>query len=163
LAIVTLGSVGSVDREDHRRTAAETFNRCWELLENANRTDEDNRELLTLAFVSRYHWSCVGAEEQMIIGDWMVSRAAAAVGEAHLAVRFAQRAYDRAQEADGPDWLGASVCEGLARAYAANGDLALRNQWYEAAEDLVERIEDHESKALIADQLDSVPRSPFGS
>jgi hypothetical protein len=152
-----------VDLEDHRRTAGETFNRCWELLEKANRTDEDNRELLTLAFVSRYHWSCVGAEEQMIMGDWMVSRAAAAIGEAHLAVRFAQRAYDRAQEADVPDWLGASVCEGLARAHVANGDLALRNQWYEAAVDLVERIEDHESKSLIADQLDSVPRSPFGS
>jgi hypothetical protein len=152
-----------VDLEDHRRTAAETFNGCWELLENTSRTDENNRELLTLAFASRYHWSRVGAEEQMIMGDWMVSRAAAAIGEAHLAVRFAQRAYDRAQDADVPDWLGASVCEGLARAHAANGDLALRNQWYEAAEDLVERIEDHESKALIADQLDSVPRSPFGS
>ena len=150
-----------MDLEDHRRTAAETFNGCWELLENTSRTDENNRELLTLAL--RYHWSRVGAEEQMIMGDWMVSRAAAAIGEAHLAVRFAQRAYDRAQDADVPDWLGASVCEGLARAHAANGDLALRNQWYEAAEDLVERIEDHESKALIADQLDSVPRSPFGS
>jgi hypothetical protein len=151
-----------VDREDHRRTAAETFNRCRELLENGNRTDEDNRELLTLTFVSRYRWMFAGAEEQMIIGDWMVSRAAATIGEAHLAVRFAQRAYDRAQEADVPDWLGASVCEGLARAHAANGDLALRKQWYETAGDLVERIEDHESKALIADQLDSVPRSPFG-
>jgi predicted lipid-binding transport protein (Tim44 family) len=151
-----------VDREDHRRTAVETFNRCWELLENGDRTDEDNRDLLTLAFVSRYYWSCVGAEEQMIISDWMVSRAAATIGEAHLALRFAQCAYDHAQEAEVPDWLSASVCEGLARAHAANGDLALRNQWYETAADLIERIEDHESKALIAAQLDSVPRSPFG-
>jgi predicted Zn-dependent protease len=99
----------------------------------------------------------------MIMGDGMASRAAAAVGEAHLAVRFAQRAYDHAQESDVPDWLGASVCEGLARAHAANGNVALRNQWYDAAEDLVERIEDHESRALVADQLDSVPRFPFGS
>jgi hypothetical protein len=152
-----------VDREEHRTVAAETFNRCWELLENVDRTDDDNRELLTLAFVSRYHWSSVGADEQTIVGDWMVSRAAAAIGEPRLAVRFAQRAYDGAQAIDVPDWLGASVCEGLARAHAANGDLALRNQWYETAEDLIEQIEDHESKSLIADQLDSVPRSPFGA
>jgi hypothetical protein len=135
LVRVDLGKVASVEHEDHRRTAAEAFNGCWELLENA--------------------------DEQMIIGDWMISRAAATVGEAHLSLRFAQRAYDRAQELDVPDWLSASVCEGLARAHAANGDLALRNQWYETAGDLIERIEDHESKALIADQLDSVPRAPF--
>ncbi len=111
-----------------------------------------------LAFVSRYHWSFVGSDEQSIVGDWMISRAAAAIGDVAVSLNFAQHAFDAAQDADVPDWLLASVHEGLARAYAATGDVRARDEWYEAAAELVGQISDDESRSVIADQLDSVPR-----
>lgn len=150
--------VCGVESVSHRDIAVSTYNQCWEHLEREDRTDDEDRELLTLAFTSRYHWTHAGGEEQAIVGDWMISRAAAATGDGALALNFARRAYNTARHTDAPDWLTASVHEGLARAYAAVGDVKARDEWYASAAELVDQISDHEMRALIADQLDSVPR-----
>lgn len=147
-----------MDVVTQRAIAVERYNHCWHLLEKADRTRNEDTELLTSAFVSRYYWSLVGGTEQCIIGDWMISRAAASVGEGGLALRFALLANDHSMEAEASDWLIASTAEGLARAYAASGDLESRDRWITAAEFLIEAIVDPEDRQLIASQLASVPR-----
>jgi hypothetical protein len=97
--------------------AAAAFNRCWELLETPGRSNDQDRELLTAAFASRYHWASIGDAEQLITSDWIVSRAAAAVGEAELSVTYATLANDAAEGAAVTDWSLASTAEGLARAW----------------------------------------------
>lgn len=89
----------------------------------------------------------------------MISRAAAAAGESGLAISFALLAHDHALEAGDSDWLVASTAEGLARAYAAKGDVEARARWISAAELLVENIADADDRELIASQLASVPHS----
>ena len=143
---------------DHREMAAERYNHCWDLLERDDRSRDEDFELLTSAFVSRYYWSMAGGPEQWAVSDWMVSRAAAVIGEGSLSLAFAQRANDAVQEFDAPDWLVASTAEGLARAYAALGSEQDRDVWLNNAESLVEVIADEESRELIASQLASVPR-----
>jgi hypothetical protein len=147
-----------VDDAEHRRLGVETYNRCWELLEIEDRTSEGDLELLRTAFTSRYHWSYVAEAPQAIMGDWMISRAAAATGEGHLALRYARLAYDAAVAHDVEDWLLASSAEGVARAYAALGDGDQRDEWWVTSEGLVALIADDESRELIASQLGSVPR-----
>ncbi len=137
---------------DDRELATQLFNRCWELLE-ATRDADDDIELLTVAFSSRYHWLNAGDREQWIVSDWMVARAAAAVGEGELSLRFAKRAHSAAQEYEVPDWLVASSAEGVARAFAALGDVEEFNNWSALAARLVEVIADPEDKSLIASQL----------
>lgn len=146
-----------VDADDHRSEAARLYNACWSLLELPERTATDDHTLLTNAFASRHHWRQIGGLEQWVISDWMVSRAAAAVGEPHLAVAFATLAHDEAQANDAADWLVASTAEGLARAYAAAGDGATRERWLATARQLTDAISDDESRAIIAEQLASVP------
>jgi hypothetical protein len=146
-----------VDDVAHRQLGVETYNRCWELLETEGRTPEGDLELLRTAFTSRYHWSYVADASQAIMGDWMISRAAAASGEGNLALRYARLAYDAAVAGDVEDWLLASSAEGLARAYAALGDGDQRDEWVAMSEGLVALIEDDESRVLIASQLASVP------
>jgi hypothetical protein len=146
-----------VDDVAHRQLGIETYNRCWELLETEDRTPEGDLELLRTAFTSRYHWSYVAEVPQAIMGDWMISRAGAAVGEGHLALRYARLAYDAATAGDVEDWLLASSAEGVARAYAALGDDDQRDEWVAMSEGLVALIVDDESRALIASQLASVP------
>jgi hypothetical protein len=143
---------------EHRSVAAATYNRSWELLESSPRTDEHDAELLTCAFTSRYHWSLVGTREQSIMADWMVSRAAAAVGESAIALSFAHRADAAAQDPTTSDWLVASTAEGVARAFASAGDHNQAALWTAKAEALVARIADEEDRELIAEQLASVPR-----
>jgi len=148
---------------DHRSLATGTYNRCWELLETDGRTHDEDCELMTCAFASRYHWAQVGAEDQFIMSDWMVSRAAGAIGEGALALAYARRAEERARRSGAPDWLAASVAEGMARAHAAAGDAGECTRWLERAQDLVALIADEEDRALIAGQLSGVKRRGLGS
>ncbi len=143
---------------DHRTIAVERYNHCWDLLERDERSQDEDFELLTAAFTSRYHWSFAGGPEQWVMSDWMVSRAAANIGEASLSLAFALRANSGVQEFDAPDWLAASTAEGLARAYAALDDEDSRDEWINSAQGLVEAIADDEDRALIASQLASIPR-----
>jgi hypothetical protein len=146
-----------MDDAAHRRLGIETYNLCWELLES-DRTPEMDLELLRTAFASRYHWSYVGKAPQAIMGDWMISRAAAAMGEGHLSLRYALLAHNAALTNEVEDWLLASTAEGVARAYSALGDGDQRDEWVTNGEVLIAQIVDDESRELITDQLASVPR-----
>lgn len=137
---------------DDRELAVRLFNRCWELLEST-RDHDDDVELLTVAFSCRYHWLNAGETEQWIVSDWMVARAAAVVGDGRLSLLFAQRAHAAAQENEVPDWLVASSAEGVARAYAAAGDVEQFNHYAALASRLVAVIADEEDRQLIASQL----------
>ena len=117
------------------------------------RDRDDDVELLTAAFSSRYHWLSAGDTEKQIISDWMVARAAAAVGDGELSILFAKRAHTAAQEIEVPDWLSASTAEGVARAYAATGDVAEFNNWSALATRLISVIADPEDQRLVASQL----------
>jgi hypothetical protein len=143
---------------DHRAVAVETYNRCWDLLEKEQRSTEDDVDLLTCAFASRHHWRIVGGAPQAITADWMISRAAAEIGNADLAVDFARRAFDGVQVGTHPAWLRASVFEGLGRAHAAAGDPTLRDQYVSLAWLVLEQEPDPENRAVIEDQLRSVPK-----
>ena len=141
-----------MDSIEHRPLAVATYNACWVLLEKTQRTADEDAELLTNAFASRYHWSQLALGQNMIIADWMVSRAAAATGNGELAVSFAQRANDATDE-NSPDWLVASSAEGMARAYGAVGNSAMRNEWVRCAQSLVAAIGEDVDRKIIADQL----------
>jgi len=83
----------------------------------------------------------------------MVARAAAAVGDGQLSLLFAKRAHAAAQDNGVPDWLVASSAEGVARAYAAAGDVEQFGHYFSLATRLVSVIADVEDRALIASQL----------
>ncbi|MBK9738802.1 MAG: hypothetical protein IPO93_04685 [Actinobacteria bacterium] len=141
---------------DDRSVAVATYNRCWDLLESEQRSPEDDADLLMCALTSRYHWQRCGGDEQRVVADWMVSRAAAAIGQADLAVRFAERALDAVQRGAHPAWLRASVFEGLARAHAALGDTALCDRYASIARLVLDREPDEANREVVAEQLRSL-------
>ena len=142
-----------MDAEAHRTEAVEAFNLAWALIETEHRTADQDADLLTAAFTSRHHWQVVGGSQQWIVADWMVSRAAGAVGMGQLALLFAERAYGAARQEGTPDWLEASSAEGVARAFAAAGDLGQRDAWCAVAVGLVTAIGNKEDRSVVAGQL----------
>jgi hypothetical protein len=142
---------------DEKALASRLFNRCWELLEQDERSEDDVVELLTSALTSRFHWLNAGGLEQWIIADWMVSRAAGVMGSSDVALRFALRAYEAARANETPDWLVASSAEGVARAYAVAGNVVEFTNWAALAARLVEAIVDPENRGLIESQLADIP------
>ena len=145
---------------DHRAKAVATYNRCWDLLDNPTRSADEDAELLTAAFASRYHWLAVDDEQAHIIAEWMVSRAAAAVGEPDIAILFGRRALAAVITGERPAWLRASIYEGLARAYASAGDGTRRDECIARAWVELEAEQDVEDRQAIADQIEDVPQVP---
>jgi hypothetical protein len=142
---------------DDKTLASQLFNRCWELLEQDERSEDDKVELLTAALTSRFHWLQAGGPEEWIVSDWMVARAAGAAGSSDTAVRFALRAYESARATESPDWLVASSAEGVARAYVVAGNAEEFANWAALAGRLAEVIVDPENKSLIESQLAEIP------
>jgi hypothetical protein len=139
----------------HRDLAVATFNASWDLLERA-RSDAEDRELLEVAFASRHHWREVGGAQQLSIADWMVSRCFAELGDGPMSLRFAEAAIVEVP-ADAPAWMRASALEGLARAYAACGDQAARDDAWRRSRAMLDEEADQEERAVIEAQLASVP------
>jgi hypothetical protein len=142
-----------------RRLAVALFNRSWELLEQADRSPADDRELLASAMASRLHWQGIGTEENYAAGDWLVAHVASRLGHAGLALDFATAAYETVAAADPPleFWLLASAMEGLARAHDTAGHDAERDSWAAASREVLAVVIDDEDRELIAAQLSSIP------
>ena len=141
----------------HIAFAKAAFNGAWDLIETPDRSVDDDRQMLTLAFASRWHWGEAGSAENKTIADWQVAHVASLVGEPSLALRYAQSAYDAARSNDLPDWLRASTAEGLARAHASAGDRASYEVYAAEARQLVEQLDDEEDRELILGQLAAIP------
>lgn len=138
----------------HRQLAVQTYNATWGLLE-ADRSPDQDLELLGLAFASRYHWGLAGGPKEKAIADWMASRCLAALGEGSLAVRFSDSALAVVSRDEG--WLVASMHEGRARAAAAAGDTAGRAEHVTLAQAALDRETDAADREAIAAQLADVP------
>jgi len=141
----------------HRQIAVDAFNRAWELIDLTSRTPEQDRELLGLAFTSRYHWGIVGGDEQAMVGDWLIAHVASLQGFGELAQRYAAFALDACRANGWTDWRLASMLEGMARASAAIGDDHARDRHAAEARRVLATIEDKEDRDLIASQLASIP------
>jgi hypothetical protein len=154
LAVTEAGADAAAAR---RSFAVAAFNGAWALIDKTDRTADDDRQMLTLAFASRWHWGEVGTEENQVISDWQVAHVASLVGDSSLALSFAHAAYDKARSANLPDWMRASTAEGLARAHACAGDHASYQQYADEARELCASVDDEEDRELILGQLASIP------
>lgn len=141
---------------DHRSLAVVLFNRTWELLDQESRSQQDNADMLTAAFTSRYHWLQVGEPRNFTVSDWQVSRVAAVLGHADLAAEYGQWSLDVAVSADlGPFYTGYAH-EALARAAALAGNRELKNEHLEAAFELLADVREPSERDLLAPDLDEL-------
>jgi hypothetical protein len=141
----------------HKIFAASAFNQAWDLIDQPDRSTEDDAAMLMAACASRYHWEAVGTDENRVVGDWQVAHVASLLGHGPLALRFARAALDRAVEQGFAGWRLASCHEGMARAHACSGDDAERDRHIRAARRLLDEVADPEERGLVESQLESVP------
>ena len=136
----------------HRRLGVDLFNHAWSLLEKPDRTPAEDDELLHATHASAYHWSRVGAPENLARGEWQVSRVNAVLGRGEAALHHAQRCLDHCLEHGIGDWDLAYAYEALARAHKVAGDEAGYRRNLELARDAGTRIaEDDDREHLERD------------
>lgn len=141
----------------HRHFAVEMYNASWDLLGRTDRSPDDDAALMAAAFGSAAHWDHIGTDENRAIGDHQIAKAAGAVGLPDVAVVYARRALDRVERGGLPDWLLAAAHEGMARACAVAGDAEGRAHWIEQCTRTLAAVTDPDDRAVVADQLRTVP------
>ena len=144
----------------HRRFAVELFNRSWDLLEQADRSPDDDAEMVAAAFGSAYHWGVVGTDENRALGDHQIAKVASHAGLPAVALHYARRALEAIEIGHFGDWQVAAAYEGMARACAAAGDRSGRDYWVQRCTIALGAVPDAADRSVVAEQLLNLPDLP---
>jgi len=146
--------MSSNETEFHRHIAKECFNKAWDILDQKQRSADDERQLLHLAHASRYHWGIVGTPSNQAVSDWQISRIYAELSQPRLSLLFAKSSLETCEKNDLQEFLP-SAYEGMARAYAKSDDPKsardLISKAWKALSKLTEL--DEEDKRIFTEQI----------
>jgi hypothetical protein len=151
---------GSVS--DERLLAAQLFNETWRLMEQDNRSQEDDDRMIHAAHASRYHWGQVqgATPANLARGEWQISRAYAVLKRAEPALYHAHRVLDICEQHAIKDWDLAFAYEAIARAHAVAGEAGKARHYTDRALTAVKDITGEEDRALVLADLETIPGQP---
>lgn len=107
----------------HRWFAVEFNNRGWDLLEAAERTEEQTQEMLHTAHAAWMHWSQAGGVLNRQRAECLLASAYVSAGLAESAVRYGRSCVELSQQPDSEQTPFDQACAHgcLARALALSG------------------------------------------
>lgn len=146
----------TIESAIHRRLAADGFNAVWALLDKAERTREEDDEMIHTAHASRYHWGKVGTAVNLSRGEWQISRVYAVLKRYESAQAHAQRCLELCQENAIGDFDLAFAYEALARAAALGGTDEERDIYLEKAQEAAQDIAEEDDRALLLSDLATI-------
>jgi catechol 2,3-dioxygenase-like lactoylglutathione lyase family enzyme len=133
----------------HRFFAADCYNRTWDLLDNKERSREEEEQMVALAFSSIYHWrqrpDCT--DQNLAIGYWQASRVYAVIGQSENARRYGQLSLEYSQAA--PSFYTGYAYEALARAEFIAGNRAQALVYLGQARLIAAKLTDPEEIELL--------------
>ena len=144
---------------DERMLGAQLFNQTWRLMEQENRTRDDDDRMIHTAHASRYHWgqAASATPAHMARGEWQVSRVYCVLGRAEPALHHARRVLDICLENGIGDWDLAFAYEAMARASAVAGDMDAARGYTDKALAAVEDVDEDEDRDLVLSDLETIP------
>lgn len=147
---------------DERLLGAQLFNQTWRLMEQENRTRDDDDRMIHTAHASRYHWgqAAVATPAHLARGEWQVSRVYCVLGRAEPALHHARRVLDICLENGIGDWDLAFAYEAMARASAVASDMDAARGYTDKALAAAEVIVEEEERDLVLADLETIPGQP---
>jgi hypothetical protein len=132
---------------DHRQLGVDLFNHTWTLLEQAERTLDEDDAMLNASHASRWHWSQASEEaKHQARGEWQLSRVYAVLGRGEPAIYHAERCLAWCGRGEVEDWDVAFAYEALARAHAMAGNVEEAGQYKALARERGDAIADPEDR-----------------
>ncbi len=145
----------------HHWFGKEFNNGIFPLLEKDNRTDEETREMICMAFAARLHWSRFSGckIENIARGENMIATVLTYAGMKDAAMLYARRNHDIVfSNLDGvADFDISYALMVMARAYALNERFAEAEQFYQQCLDSIDEIKDEEDKKIVQSDLGNGP------
>ena len=154
--VVMSGELTQQDVEYHTKFAKECFNQVWTLLENEDRTVEEDDEMVHAAHASRYHWGKIGKPVNLARGEWQISRVYSDLNSADSAKYHALRCLSICQDNELSAFDHAYAYEALARAASVARHKADRDHFLALAREAGEQIEEPDHKKLLFDDLATI-------
>jgi hypothetical protein len=152
-----LSTPHSADLPLHRKLAAELFNGTWTLLEEPDRTPDDDARMIHMAHASAYHWLQVGTPQNVARSHWLCSRVYSVLGRPEPALYHARLAHDICAEHGIGDFDLAYAFEALARAHAVAGNRAESDEWRDRARAATADVAEAEDRELLLSDLAQIP------
>jgi DNA-binding transcriptional MerR regulator len=161
IVATTAAPTGTLDADTHRRLGKELYNHTWSLLETADRTPEQDDEMVFTTHASSYHWSKAGGTlANAARGHWQIARVYSTLGRGEPALWHARRCVDLAQVAAAAgvadDWDLAAALEALARAQAVSGDATAARATLARARKALDAIADPGDREQIEQDVNSI-------
>jgi ribosomal protein S18 acetylase RimI-like enzyme len=141
----------------HRKLAAELFNGTWTLLEQQDRTPDDDAAMIHMAHASAYHWLQAGTPLNVARSHWLCSRVYSVLGRPEPALYHAQLAHDICAGNAIGDFDLAYAFEALARAHAVAGNRSESDDWRDRARAATAGVADAENRELLLGDLATIP------
>ena len=148
----------TTNQEIHKKLAIDLFNLVWEMLEQANRTPEEDDRMLHAAHASRFHWGEIGTPLEFERGEWQIARVYAVLNRSKAAVYHAQRCLEICEANQIGDFDLAFAYEALARAYAIAGDAAESQKYVKLAEQAATQIKEDGNREYFLGELATVAK-----
>jgi tetratricopeptide (TPR) repeat protein len=149
-----------IEQDFHKKSAIESFNLVWSLLDNESRTQEDDDRMVHAAHASRFHWGEIGTLLEFERGEWQISRVYSVLNKPQSAIDHAQRCLELCKANHIGDFDIAFAYEALARANAIAGRSEDSEKYLQLAREAGENIEDKENKEYFFSELETVPGYP---
>jgi hypothetical protein len=150
-----------LEPDDERRIGIALFNATWTLLDQPERTRDEDDTLLHMAHASRHHWGRSNPPPANLArGEWQCSRVYAVLGRAEPARFHAQRCLDLCTENGIGDFDLAFAYEALARAAAVAGNADDARGHAEQAVAAAAGIARDEDRELLFTDLATIPGVP---
>ena len=152
LLTASLSPIEDASGEWHRAQAIECNNSTWEMIE-AERTPENDEEMLQRAYASTYHWARAvrRGPANDARGAWLLAKVQLLVDQPDLSLHYADRCMAVCQKHNLADFDLAYAHEARARALKALGDDVTAAQSWEMAKAVP--IADPEDQAILDTDL----------
>jgi hypothetical protein len=142
----------------HRYFAAECFNSAWDLINRAERTPEEDEQMIRLSLASHWHWTqrpdCT--QENHAIAYWQTARVYTVLAQVDNARRYAQLCLEASRGEDVPLWCLGYAYEALARAELVAGNRTQMSEYLREALRIAERIDDPDDRQMLLADLETI-------
>jgi hypothetical protein len=136
----------------HKSIAIQLFNETWDLIDQKNRTNDQDALMIHKAHASLYHWLQIGTVLHFQRGEWLISHVYSLLNLAESALYHAKRCLQITLENSIDDFDLTFAYEAMARAYKITNH-ELKNEYLSKAEDSLSQIKKMDDRLYAMSQL----------
>ena len=147
------------DVKVHENFSVYCFNSAWDLMDKTERTPTESEDMLRLSMASCWHWTqrpdCTN--QQLSVGYWQISRIHSMLGRSIEARRYGELCLAASHDTSVAPFSLAYAYEALARASALAKNEAMKLEYIDLANKVIETMSDAEMKTMLLNDLATIP------